>query len=367
MNTTQTHNAPLASGEKPGFYSVTPASVRYDENLSSGAKLLYGEITALSSKEGYCWAGNAYFASLYKKDERTIRNWINALRKAGHIAVKFKYAEGSKEIQTRIIELTAPASGGTAKKNSPTPHSNSPQDMQKTSGGGENFFHTWGKKFPQVGKISSTGGEKNFRQISTANNNTATTTPASPQPPPPAAAAAEPQIQEFKAALLAVDKRLVFDRSFYPRALAFMHSHRLDARYLSWLYRECLKRNPRVLAGLYFKLFFAENIAEQFTVLHTPPPKREPEIFVDCPACGTRRESRADCPECGLGPGCSENEARRIREIYALPERERKQYFERLKDIRQMPITAGGGRNPFAEMRERLKRLDAEFGIKNPA
>ena len=360
MDAVQKYDSPLSSGEKPSYYSVTPASVRYDENLPAGAKLLYGEITALCSKEGYCWAGNAYFADLYKKDERTIRNWINALRKAGHIAVTFKYVEGSKEIQTRLIALPVPVSGGVVKKFLPTPHSNSQQDMQKTSGGGEKIFHTWGKKFPQVGKISSTGGEKIFREISTANNNTATTTAS-----PPLTAAAAPQIQEFKTALLAVDKRLVFDRSFYPRALAFMDSRRLDARYLSWLYQECLKRNPRVLAGLYFKLFFAENIAEQFTVLHTPPPKRE-KIFVDCPACGTRHESRAACPECGLSPGDSENEARRIREIYALPEHERKKYFERMKDITQAPKTYESG-NPFTEMRERVKRLDAEFGIKSTA
>ena len=39
----------------------------------------YGEITALCNEKGYCWAGNKYFADLYKCEERSIRRWINIL------------------------------------------------------------------------------------------------------------------------------------------------------------------------------------------------------------------------------------------------------------------------------------------------
>ncbi len=42
--------------EKPGFYAILPATVRYDRRLKSAEKIFYAEITALSDKTGYCYA-----------------------------------------------------------------------------------------------------------------------------------------------------------------------------------------------------------------------------------------------------------------------------------------------------------------------
>lgn len=89
----------------PNYYSVIPASVRYDKNLPMGARLLYGEITALSNKEGYCWASNAYFAELYETSKRTVSNWISSLVNQGHIKIELIYKAGSKEIQSRRIYI----------------------------------------------------------------------------------------------------------------------------------------------------------------------------------------------------------------------------------------------------------------------
>ena len=82
--------------------------MRYDAKLPSGAKLLFGEITALCNKEGYCWAGNAYFARLYGTSERTIINWINSLKSAGHVKVELIFAPGKKEVRQRRIWLAEP-------------------------------------------------------------------------------------------------------------------------------------------------------------------------------------------------------------------------------------------------------------------
>ena len=72
--------------ERPGYYAVIPADVRYDQSLPANAKLLYGEISALARKDGCCYAGNAYFAGLYGCTEPTVTRLISALVKAGYIA-----------------------------------------------------------------------------------------------------------------------------------------------------------------------------------------------------------------------------------------------------------------------------------------
>lgn len=69
----------------PSYYAIIPADVRYSKELCDGAKLLYGEITALCSKEGYCWASNGYFSKLYDKDAKTISRWVQELIEAQFI------------------------------------------------------------------------------------------------------------------------------------------------------------------------------------------------------------------------------------------------------------------------------------------
>jgi len=71
--------------EQPAYYAIIPADVRYS-NVTANAKLLYGEITALSNKSGYCWASNEYFAKLYGVHSDTISGWIRELREALFVA-----------------------------------------------------------------------------------------------------------------------------------------------------------------------------------------------------------------------------------------------------------------------------------------
>ena len=72
---------------KPNYFAIIPANVRYCKDIEPGAKLLYGEITALSNREGYCWATNKYLADLYDVDERTIRRWLESLKEQEFIFV----------------------------------------------------------------------------------------------------------------------------------------------------------------------------------------------------------------------------------------------------------------------------------------
>ena len=91
--------------EKKGYYAIIPANVRYDKRITPNAKLLYGELTALSNEKGYCWAGNQYFSDLYEVSKQSISSWIGQLRDAGYIAVQLEYREGTKEILNRYIRI----------------------------------------------------------------------------------------------------------------------------------------------------------------------------------------------------------------------------------------------------------------------
>ena len=89
--------------EKPNYYAVIPAEVRYNENLNSSQKLFYGEITALTYKTGECWASNTYFAKLYNVSPSLITNWLKALEKEQLIAIE--YERKGQEIIKRIIKI----------------------------------------------------------------------------------------------------------------------------------------------------------------------------------------------------------------------------------------------------------------------
>lgn len=87
------------------YYSIIPATVRYDDDLPPNAKLLYSEITALCNERGYCWATNEYFAKLYKCTKQSVSSWISKLKEKGYITVEIIYKEGSKEILNRYIKI----------------------------------------------------------------------------------------------------------------------------------------------------------------------------------------------------------------------------------------------------------------------
>lgn len=91
--------------EKPNYYSILPANVRYDDELNSSEKVLYSEITALANKHGFCYASNSYFARLYGVRADTVSSWISDLKLKGYIDVEMEYEENSKAIKRRKIYI----------------------------------------------------------------------------------------------------------------------------------------------------------------------------------------------------------------------------------------------------------------------
>ena len=91
--------------EKPNYYAIIPADVRYSKKLTPNAKLLYAEITALCNMNGKCTASTDYFCKLYEVSRVSIQKWLKILEDNNHIRRVNIYKQGSKEILTRVITL----------------------------------------------------------------------------------------------------------------------------------------------------------------------------------------------------------------------------------------------------------------------
>ena len=81
--------------DKPNYYAIIPAEVRYDKDLTPNAKLLYGELTALANAKGYAWCTNSYLSDLYEVSTIAISRWINTLKRKGYIYVSIDKGKGN--------------------------------------------------------------------------------------------------------------------------------------------------------------------------------------------------------------------------------------------------------------------------------
>ena len=91
--------------EKPNYFAIMPASVRYDKNLKPMEKIIYSEITALVNSKGYCYATNSYFANLYEVHKKTVAHWISNLTNLGYLKIEMILKKGGKEVEERRIYI----------------------------------------------------------------------------------------------------------------------------------------------------------------------------------------------------------------------------------------------------------------------
>lgn len=86
------------------YYSIIPATIRYNKELKPAEKLLYGEITALANKNGFCYAKNRYFANLYNVTIHTVSQWISHLEKLGFLIIEL-IKDNKNQISERRIYI----------------------------------------------------------------------------------------------------------------------------------------------------------------------------------------------------------------------------------------------------------------------
>lgn len=100
------------SREKPSYWAVLPASVRYDANLPPNAKLLYAEISALCDERGYCYAHNAYFAKNFEWNDKSVTRHLKTLSDHGYIFVDVVRDPATREVLERRIYAGINPAGG---------------------------------------------------------------------------------------------------------------------------------------------------------------------------------------------------------------------------------------------------------------
>lgn len=91
--------------DKPAFFAILPAAVRYDKRLKPMERILYGEITALADQTGYCYASNRYFIELYGVTDRAVQKWIKDLAACGYITVEVLGGAGQGRCERRMTPL----------------------------------------------------------------------------------------------------------------------------------------------------------------------------------------------------------------------------------------------------------------------
>lgn len=121
--------------DKPAFFAILPAAVRYDARLKPMERILYSEITALADQTGYCYASNRYFIELYGAGERTVQGWIKNLADCGYITVEMFGGAGQGRCERRMTPLFGLRDvRQTPADLSPTPAENCAPPPQKTAG-----------------------------------------------------------------------------------------------------------------------------------------------------------------------------------------------------------------------------------------
>ena len=97
------------SEERPGYYAIIPADVRYDDRIPANAKLLYGEISALIGAAGFCYASNQYFAKIYGMSTDSISRLFKKLEDNGYISREIEKDSSGQVVRRKIyLSMSVP-------------------------------------------------------------------------------------------------------------------------------------------------------------------------------------------------------------------------------------------------------------------
>lgn len=86
------------------LYGIIPSVIRHDQSIQPAAKVLYAELTSMTSSEGICVASNELLGDLYGVTPVTISLWLKSLKTAGYIKMNYKTESGEREIVVESLK-----------------------------------------------------------------------------------------------------------------------------------------------------------------------------------------------------------------------------------------------------------------------
>jgi len=374
----------MDSGNENRFREITiPGDVLCDGRLSDGAKIMYGKISRLSLKTGFCPAGNSFLDGTISG--RNASRFIAELKESGYIVIENEKSKYRKIFICPIDSMAYPADADGDSTSPNLAGSNSP-DASYLSGK-PGTYSTEEKIYPAnsgaVDKNDNStspdlaGFEHLPRQIrrsyeTTSPNladkqvvvvdiykNTTTTKPPESSSEPAPADENILAASSIKNALLKLNNTLIFDNLFYNKAALFMYDNGLDINYLSWLYRHCLLKEPKYFNGFYYTLFTKDNIAEEYKAGSASVKNDDrvtPRIY--CPVCGAVRVNDT-CPSCGLPEFPSEKDLFYYQKLYSFPPEKREDFINKQKSI----FKEFENNKDFKYFGVMLRKLEHEFGL----
>lgn len=120
--------------QKPSYYSILTANVRYSNLINDFEKLLFSELTALSNAKGYATASNAYLAYVFGKSVRTVARALENLKEHGYVRSE-TIRNGKENVSRKLFVISeaeqASINEMSKKKDSDKNVKNSPKDADK--------------------------------------------------------------------------------------------------------------------------------------------------------------------------------------------------------------------------------------------
>ena len=114
-----------------GKWACVPVRVLRDTVIPANAKLLYGELDALSCSAGYCWATNQYLAEMFGWSVKSVSRLISTLEESGYIRSEMVATSSGRERRIYTIPTDYRPHGG-IDSFVHTPPQNCPGGVDKT-------------------------------------------------------------------------------------------------------------------------------------------------------------------------------------------------------------------------------------------